>query len=757
MAPWAKLLSQCSQVGASAMGHLLNDNKVTLPSNQRDAIKDGLKQRIISPDHIEITLENFPYYLSAKTKKAPSSGLSPMAHELGDQQETDIARTTLFHSPSSTKPDSLTATSKKHIFREGDRIKYIGQIQRPCLYAQRGPANGYQGRVMLTFENNISSKIGIRFDKQVLNGNDLGGLCEADHGFFCPAAELHLDSGSEEVNNLAMEELIEVILDESETSNLIVLLNDVEKLLTESTELFAPLRRELPPGVLIIGSHCESRNHKDKSKKPGSHVPKLKGKHEPEHVISENMQDHVESKVHERNEGALKSAVSINKFFPNKISIEPPQNKEQLSNWKQQLEHDAETLKAKANIAKIHKFLICNEIECNNLEELLIKDQLLTDESVDKIVGYALSSHLQNDSPITSEDDKIVLSTESLKHGLNMVQITKKSSNKALKNVAIKDEFEKDILSYVIPPNDIGVHFDDIGALENVKDTLKKLVMVPLQRPELFCKGRLQKPVKGILLFGPPGTGKTLLAKAIATEAGANFINISMSSITSRWFGEGEKYVKAVFSLASKLSPAVIFIDEIDSMLGRRDAEGDRTTMRRIKNEFMVHWDGLRTKAQERVLVLGATNRPFDLDEAVIRRFPRRLMVDFPDALNRERILNVILSEETLAPDVDLKSLANMTDGYSGSDLMNLCVTAAHCPIGEIIEEEDKERNLSRPEGRPEPPDIRPLTMDDFRFALRTVSASVSSGTRNLSELYRWNDLYGEGGSRKKVEFNYYL
>ena len=219
--------------------------------------------------------------------------------------------------------------------------------------------------------------------------------------------------------------------------------------------------------------------------------------------------------------------------------------------------------------------------------------------------------------------------------------------------------------------------------------------MLPLQRPELFDKGQLTKPTKGILLFGPPGTGKTMLAKAVATEAGANFINISMSSITSKWFGEGEKYVKAVFSLASKIAPSVIFVDEVDSMLGRRENPGEHEAMRKMKNEFMVNWDGLRTKDRERVLVLAATNRPFDLDEAVIRRLPRRLMVNLPDATNRSKILSVILSKEEISPDVDLEAIANMTDGYSGSDLKNLCVTAAHLPIREILEKEKKEKNRS--------------------------------------------------------------
>ncbi|PHU15561.1 hypothetical protein BC332_16766 [Capsicum chinense] len=213
----------------------------------------------------------------------------------------------------------------------------------------------------------------------------------------------------------------------------------------------------------------------------------------------------------------------------------------------------------------------------------------------------------------------------------------------------------------------------------------------------------MPQPCKGILLFGPPGTGKTMLAKAVATEAGANFINISMSSISSKWSGEGEKCIKAVFSLASKIAPSIIFVDEVDSMLGRRENPEEHQAMRRLKNEFMLNWDGLRTKDTERVLVLAATNRPFDLDEAVIRRLPRRLMVNLPDAPTRAKILKVILAKEDLAQEVDLESVASMTDGYSGSDLKNLCATAAYRPIRDILEKEKKEQAAANADGRPSP------------------------------------------------------
>jgi SpoVK/Ycf46/Vps4 family AAA+-type ATPase len=126
------------------------------------------------------------------------------------------------------------------------------------------------------------------------------------------------------------------------------------------------------------------------------------------------------------------------------------------------------------------------------------------------------------------------------------------------------------------------------------------------------------------LLFGPPGTGKTLLAKALATEAGANFISITGSTLTSKWFGDAEKLTKALFSFATKLAPVIIFVDEIDSLLGARGGSSEHEATRRMRNEFMAAWDGLRSKDSQRILILGATNRPFDLDDAVIRRLPRR-------------------------------------------------------------------------------------------------------------------------------------
>ncbi|KAJ6853940.1 uncharacterized protein M6B38_100190 [Iris pallida] len=341
------------------------------------------------------------------------------------------------------------------------------------------------------------------------------------------------------------------------------------------------------------------------------------------------------------------------------------------------------------------------------------------------------------------------------------------------------NEFEKRIRPEVIPANEIGVTFDDIGALSDIKESLQELVMLPLRRPDLF-KGGLLKPCRGILLFGPPGTGKTMLAKAIAKEAGASFINVSMSTITSKWFGEDEKNVRALFTLAAKVSPTIIFVDEVDSMLGQRSRAGEHEAMRKIKNEFMTHWDGLLTRPGERILVLAATNRPFDLDEAIIRRFERRIMVGLPTLESRELILRTILSQEVVEEGLDYKELATMTEGYSGSDLKNVCMTAAYRPVRELIQKEklkelekkqkvDKGENMTeasetkeqdgatKEEDGVEEITLRPLNMEDMKQAKNQVAASFAAEGAVMSELRQWNELYGEGGSRKKQQLTYFL
>ncbi|CAN8237774.1 unnamed protein product [Cochlearia groenlandica] len=706
--------------------------------------------------------------ISMLTKRALQAAQALQHKKPTSSVDADTTGGSTLSSHALPKQEVSTATSKSYTFKAGDRVKFVGpssansSLQGPL----RGPTIGFQGKVVLAFEDNSSSKIGIRFDRSVPEGNDLGGLCEEDHGFFCAASSLRLDgSSSDDADKLAVNEIFEVAFSESEGGSLIVFLKDIEKSLAGNSDVYATLKKKLenlPENIVVMASQSQLDSRKEKSHPGGFLFTKFGGNQTA--LLDLAFPDNF-GKLHDRSKETPKSMKQITRLFPNKVAIQLPQDEALLLDWKEKLDRDTELLKIQANINSILAVLTKKRLDCPDLGTLCIKDQALPSDSVEKVVGWAYTHHLMNCSNPTVKDNKLVIPAESITYGLQLlheVQNENKSLKKSLKDVVTENEFEKKLLSDVIPPSDIGVSFDDIGALENVKDTLKELVMLPLQRPELFGKGQLTKPTKGILLFGPPGTGKTMLAKAVATEAGANFINISMSSITSKWFGEGEKYVKAVFSLASKISPSVIFVDEVDSMLGRRENPGEHEAMRKMKNEFMINWDGLRTKDRERVLVLAATNRPFDLDEAVIRRLPRRLMVNLPDATNRSKILSVILAKEEIAPDVDLEAIANMTDGYSGSDLKNLCVTAAHLPIREILETEKKEKTAAQAENRQAPPlysctDVRPLTMNDFKVAHEQVCASVSSDSSNMNELQQWNELYGEGGSRKKTSLSYFM
>eukprot|EP00027_Filamoeba_sp_ATCC50430_P015882 CAMPEP_0168570164 /NCGR_PEP_ID=MMETSP0413-20121227/16571_1 /TAXON_ID=136452 /ORGANISM="Filamoeba nolandi, Strain NC-AS-23-1" /LENGTH=434 /DNA_ID=CAMNT_0008602761 /DNA_START=87 /DNA_END=1387 /DNA_ORIENTATION=+ len=433
----------------------------------------------------------------------------------------------------------------------------------------------------------------------------------------------------------------------------------------------------------------------------------------------------------------------------------PPTAPKELEEWNSRIASDVEKVKLDKNKKNIQKVLDKNNLECENLESTMLSKQILSTENIEKIVGWAVSNYLMNTPSgqiVIKPNQKLVISKSALEYGLQTLKdLEPETKHKTLQNVECENEFERKILSEVIPHSELQLGFEDIGALDDVKQNLRELVMLPLQRPELFTKGSLTKPCKGILLFGPPGTGKTMLAKAIATQCMANFINVSMATIASKWFGEGEKYVKAIFTLASKISPTVIFIDEVDSILGKREKSGEHEAMRKIKNEFMTHWDGLKTKENERVLVLAATNRPFDLDEAVLRRMSRRILVDLPTAENRVKIFKVILSKEDLEPNLDFEQLSKMTEGFSGSDIKNLCVAAAYQPIREVleqerIEEETKQLGLSASQSKPEKQiSLRPLTMKDFEKSLSQISASVSEDATSVAELRKWNEMYGDG------------
>ncbi len=241
-----------------------------------------------------------------------------------------------------------------------------------------------------------------------------------------------------------------------------------------------------------------------------------------------------------------------------------------------------------------------------------------------------------------------------------------------------EDQALKDQLSGCLVTELPNVSWDDVAGLENAKQALKEAVILPIQYPQLF-EGKRQ-PWKGILLYGPPGTGKSYLAKAAATETKGRFFSVSAANIVSKFMGESERLIKALFELARKNKPAVIFIDEIDSVLSAR-SEGENEATRRLKTEFLIQMQGVG-KDDRGILVLGATNIPWGLDPAVRRRFQKKIYISLPEANARKLMLKLNLGDTyNDLTDEQFKILGDLTDGYSGSDIYNLTQDAIYGPL----------------------------------------------------------------------------
>lgn len=227
-------------------------------------------------------------------------------------------------------------------------------------------------------------------------------------------------------------------------------------------------------------------------------------------------------------------------------------------------------------------------------------------------------------------------------------------------------------ISQAIVAEKPNVKWSDVAGLEQAKDLLKEAVILPVRFPELFQGKRT--PWRGILLYGPPGTGKSYLAKAVATEADSTFLSVSSSDLVSKYQGESERLVRSMFEVARAKAPTIIFIDEVDSLCSAR-GEGENESARRIKTEFLVQMQGVG-KGNDGVLVLGATNVPWELDSAIRRRFEKRVYVPLPDVAARREIFKIHLGPNMALNDDDLDFLAKQTEGFSGADI-SVCVRDA--------------------------------------------------------------------------------
>uniref|UniRef100_A0A0F7Z3W9 Spastin n=1 Tax=Crotalus adamanteus TaxID=8729 RepID=A0A0F7Z3W9_CROAD len=306
--------------------------------------------------------------------------------------------------------------------------------------------------------------------------------------------------------------------------------------------------------------------------------------------------------------------------------------------------------------------------------------------------------------------------------------VRKKKDTKIFKNV---DSNLANLILNEIVDSGPSVNFDDIAGQELAKQALQEIVILPSLRPELFTG--LRAPARGLLLFGPPGNGKTMLAKAVAAESNSTFFNISAASLTSKYVGEGEKLVRALFAVARELQPSIIFIDEVDSLLCER-REGEHDASRRLKTEFLIEFDGVQSSGEDRILVMGATNRPQELDDAVLRRFTKRVYVSLPNEETRLLLLKNLLSKQgNPLTQKELAQLARMTDGYSGSDLTALAKDAALGPIRELKPEQVKNMSAS---------EMRNIRLSDFNESLKKIKCSLSPQT--LEAYIRWNKAFGD-------------
>ncbi|MFX1351343.1 MAG: AAA family ATPase [Promethearchaeota archaeon] len=307
--------------------------------------------------------------------------------------------------------------------------------------------------------------------------------------------------------------------------------------------------------------------------------------------------------------------------------------------------------------------------------------------------------------------------------GLSVV--SEKAAGKAITK---EDQALQEAISDTIITEKPSVEWEDVANLETAKQALREAVILPMLRPDIFTGAR--EPWRGLLLVGPPGCGKTLLAKAVANECNATFFSADAASLVSKWLGESEKLVATLFTVARRGSPSVIFIDEVDALATVRS--GDEVGgERRMKTQLLIEMDGVRKRKGEQVVVLGATNRPWDLDPAFRRRFEKRIYVPLPDKEGRREIFRIHVRGIEIAPDVDFDELATLTEGYSGSDIALICRDAAMMPIREL----DTAGTLTRKDIT-----VRPVDREDFIKSMKKIKPTVSPD--ELQKYEEWTKDY---------------
>ncbi len=307
------------------------------------------------------------------------------------------------------------------------------------------------------------------------------------------------------------------------------------------------------------------------------------------------------------------------------------------------------------------------------------------------------------------------------------------TSDRPAEAIADEDEDSKklrEMIADTIITERPNVKMSEVAGLEEAKQAINDAILAPMKHPELF-KGKARQPWRGILFYGPAGCGKTLVAKAVATEINATFFNVSAANIVSKWLGESERLVRNLFEMARKNQPAIIFIDELDSVGVARSGD-DVGGERRMKTQILTEMQGLASNAEDRVTVIGATNLPWELDFAIRSRFEKRIQVPLPDKMARKRIFEIHMEDVAIAPEVDYGELADLSEGYSGRDLSIVCKEAAMEPIREL-------QVSGRMDEEEEILELRAVSREDFLDAIENIRPATSP-----EDLKRYTD-WAEG------------
>lgn len=283
-----------------------------------------------------------------------------------------------------------------------------------------------------------------------------------------------------------------------------------------------------------------------------------------------------------------------------------------------------------------------------------------------------------------------------------------------------------------------GVSWNDIAGLQEAKRVLEEATVLPMIMPEFFTG--IRRPVKGVMMFGPPGTGKTMLAKAVATECNCTFFNVSSATLASKYRGESERMVRCLFDMARANSPSVIFIDEIDSLCTQRGSQGEHEASRRVKSELLIQIDGCTggdSEERQHVIVLAATNFPWDIDEALRRRLEKRIYIPLPGSDERKELLRINLKGIDIDANVDFDVITRELDGYSGDDITNICRDAAMNGMRrKILGKTPSEIRSMSKEAMKEP-----ITMDDLVQAISKINPSVAE--KDIRRHQEWLAAYG--------------